>query len=178
MKYKDLFSEPFVLRQKIIKLSLKEVTIFEFTYHQELLFLMYFNESDLIKRTKYICPELSDEEILKLTKEDSIMIDEALNEINETIEVEMEDEKISEKNVIETTFPESIDFLCARYGGQNMTEFIKNNSRNMITLQNKIARRSDNKMYSTDDSKDKISPDTSQNDLDILVKRIKEKEKK
>lgn len=174
MKYKDLFSEPFILRQKRIKLSLKEVTIFEFTYYQELLFLMHFNESE--KRINFICPELSEEEVLKLTDKDVILINEALNEINDIIDVEM-DEVVKEENKIETTFPESIDFLCARYGGKNMTDFIKENSRNMITLQNLIARRSDNKMYSTDDKKE-INADTSQNDLDILVKRIKEKEKK
>lgn len=176
IKYSQLFGEPYILRRKEIEVNQKKVKIQEFTYYQELLFMLYFNEGDYIKRIKYICPELDEEEIKNLKNSEKELIEKALLEVNESIEVDMSDEKIEEGDKIETTFPESIDYLCARYGGK-MPDFVNTYSRNMINLLNIIARRSDNKTYS-DKKSEKDTKTMSQDDLHKLIARTKAKEKR
>ena len=113
------------LREATVKTSIKNVTVREFTWAKKKL---YGSLTDVLKKIKLICPELTNSEVLKLSKEDVSKIMQAKVEVNRLHPSKVPGEKKGKPLTIDSC----IDILSQRWGGAHPMIIAHNYSEQMV----------------------------------------------
>jgi len=118
----------YYLREAIVKTSIKNVTVMEFTWAKKKL---YGSLTDVLKKIVLICPELTPSDVLKLSKEDVAKIMEARLEVNRQHPSKVPSGTGEKKGKL-LTIDSCIDILSQRWGGAHPMIIAHNYSEQMV----------------------------------------------
>lgn len=117
----------YYLRETIVKTSIKNVAVREFTWAKKKL---YDSLTDVLKKIRLICPDLAVSEVLKLSKEDVAKIMQAKGEVNRLRPSKVPSGSGERKKLL--TIDSCIEILSQRWGGGHPMIIAHNYSEQMI----------------------------------------------